>query len=40
MIPDPRICRALSEHDKRQRYPEALEQAHADFADLQPQTGI
>ena len=26
------IYRALAEHEKRQRYPEAVEQAHADFA--------
>ena len=28
------IYRALVEHEKRQRYPEAVEQAHADFAVL------
>ncbi|MEV0352278.1 hypothetical protein AB0H88_41505 [Nonomuraea sp. NPDC050680] len=28
------ICRALAEHAKREAYPEADEQAHADFADL------
>ncbi len=26
------IYRALAEHDKAQAYPEAIEQAHADFA--------
>jgi hypothetical protein len=29
------IYRALAEHEKRQRYPEAVEQAHTDFAALQ-----
>ncbi|WP_253208915.1 recombinase family protein [Streptomyces niphimycinicus] len=29
------ICRALAEHGKAQAYPEAVEQAHADFAALQ-----
>ncbi|HEY9328457.1 MAG TPA: recombinase family protein [Streptomyces sp.] len=29
------IYRALAEHAKRQAYPEAVEQAHADFAALQ-----
>ena len=29
------IYRALAEHDKREAYPEAVEQAHADFAALQ-----
>jgi DNA invertase Pin-like site-specific DNA recombinase len=33
------IYRALAEHDKRQRYPEAVQQAHADFAILQTRTG-
>ncbi|MFD8523632.1 hypothetical protein ACFV2D_26930 [Streptomyces capillispiralis] len=28
------IYRALSEHDKRQAYPEAVQAAHADFAAL------
>jgi hypothetical protein len=28
------IYRALAEHDKAQAYPEAIEQAHADFAAL------
>ncbi|MDQ0753975.1 hypothetical protein QF034_008206 [Streptomyces africanus] len=28
------IYRALAEHAKREAYPEAVEQAHADFADL------
>ena len=28
------ISRALAEDDKRQRYPEAVEQTHADFAAL------
>ncbi|MEV8639352.1 recombinase family protein [Streptosporangium sp. NPDC051023] len=32
------IYRALAEHDKRQRHPEAVEQAHTDFAALQPRT--
>ncbi|MEV3986864.1 MULTISPECIES: hypothetical protein [unclassified Nonomuraea] len=31
------IYRALAEHDKTQTYPEAVEQAHADFALLQGQ---
>jgi DNA invertase Pin-like site-specific DNA recombinase len=30
------IYRALAEHEQRQRHPEAVEQAHADFAALQP----
>ncbi|MFI6883852.1 hypothetical protein [Streptosporangium canum] len=30
------IYRALTEHDKRQCHPGAIEQAHADFAALQP----
>ncbi|MEU9117791.1 hypothetical protein AB0D04_40210 [Streptomyces sp. NPDC048483] len=29
------ICRALAEHEKTQAYPEAIEQAHADFTVLQ-----
>ncbi|MEU6017392.1 hypothetical protein ABZ826_26080 [Streptomyces sp. NPDC047515] len=29
------IYRALAEHEKIQAYPEAITQAHADFADLQ-----
>lgn len=29
------IYRALIEHEKRQAYPETVEQAHADFATLQ-----
>ncbi|MFC8828391.1 hypothetical protein ACFT9I_23940 [Streptomyces sp. NPDC057137] len=29
------IYRALAEHAKREAYPEAVEQAHADFAVLQ-----
>ena len=29
------IYRALAEHEKRARYPEAVAQAHADFAALQ-----
>lgn len=32
------IYRALNEHEKRQAYPEAVDQAHADFATLQPST--
>lgn len=32
------IYRALNEHEKRQAYPEAVDQAHADFATLQPNT--
>ncbi|QHK18936.1 recombinase family protein [Pseudarthrobacter psychrotolerans] len=32
------IYRALTEHDKRQAYPEAIDQAHADFAMLNPST--
>jgi DNA invertase Pin-like site-specific DNA recombinase len=32
------IYRALNEHEKRQTYPEAVDQAHADFAKLQPGT--
>ena len=32
------IYRALAEHDKAQAYPEAIEQAHADFAALQTST--
>lgn len=32
------IYRALNEHGKRQAYPEAVDQAHADFATLQPST--
>ncbi|MEV4250061.1 hypothetical protein AB0J63_42480 [Streptosporangium canum] len=32
------IYRALAEHEKRQAYPEAVEQAHADFAMLQAST--
>jgi len=27
--------RTLAEHDKKEAYPEAVAQAHADFADLQ-----
>ena len=30
------IYRALTEHEKRQAYPEAADQAHADFAMLRP----
>ena len=30
------IYRALTEHEKRQAHPEAVDQAHADFATLQP----
>jgi len=30
------IYRALAQHQKRQRYPEAVEQAHADFAAYPP----
>ncbi|WP_420082832.1 hypothetical protein ACN6AT_37565 (plasmid) [Streptomyces sp. JL4002] len=29
------IYRALAEHEKRQAYPDAVEQAHADFVVLQ-----
>ncbi|WP_328744750.1 hypothetical protein OHT57_05000 [Streptomyces sp. NBC_00285] len=29
------ICRALAEHAKRKAHPEAIEQAHADFAAVQ-----
>jgi DNA invertase Pin-like site-specific DNA recombinase len=32
------IYRALAEHDKHQRYPEAVAQARADFTTLQPDT--
>ncbi len=32
------IYRALAEHDRRQRYPEAVEQARADLAALQAAT--
>jgi len=32
------IYRALAEHDKQQRYPEAIAQARADFTTLQPDT--
>ena len=32
------IYRALAEHDKAQTYPEAIDQAHADFAALQAST--
>jgi DNA invertase Pin-like site-specific DNA recombinase len=32
------IYRALAEHEKRQAYPKAVEQAHADFAMLQAST--
>lgn len=32
------IYRALNEHKKRQAYPEAVDQANADFATLQPST--
>ena len=32
------IYRALAEHDKAQTYPEAIDQAHADFAALQTST--
>ncbi|MGW3473290.1 hypothetical protein ACWDKQ_33640 [Saccharopolyspora sp. NPDC000995] len=28
------IYRALAEHEQRQRHPDAVEQAHADFAAL------
>jgi hypothetical protein len=28
------IYRALAEHTQRERFPEAIEQAHAEFADL------
>jgi hypothetical protein len=30
--------RALTEHEKRQAHPVAVDQAHADFATLQPGT--
>jgi hypothetical protein len=30
------IYRALAEHDKAQAYPEAAQQAHADYAALHP----
>ncbi|WP_209446036.1 hypothetical protein [Streptomyces sp. MZ04] len=29
------VYQALAEHERRQAYPEAVEQAHADFAALQ-----
>jgi hypothetical protein len=32
------IYRALTQHEKRQAHPEAVERAHADFATLQPST--
>jgi hypothetical protein len=32
------IYRALAEHDKAQAYPEAIDQAHADFAAFQAST--
>jgi hypothetical protein len=32
------IYRALAEHEKAQTYPEAIKQAHADFAALQAGT--
>ena len=32
------IYRALAEHDKAQAYPEAIDQAHTDFAALQTST--
>lgn len=32
------IYRALAEHEKRQAYPEAIDQAHTDFAALQAST--
>jgi hypothetical protein len=32
------IYRALAEHEKTQSYPDAVEQAHVDFAALQPST--
>ena len=32
------IYRALAEHEKAQAYPEAIDQAHADFAALQTST--
>jgi hypothetical protein len=32
------IHRALTEHEKRQAYPDAFDQAQADFAALQPST--
>ena len=32
------IYRALAEHDKHQRYPEAVAQARADFTTFQPDT--
>jgi hypothetical protein len=32
------IYRALTEHEKRQAYPDAVDQPHADFAALQPST--
>ncbi len=31
----PQFEAALAEHDKKEAYPEAVAQAHADFADLQ-----
>ncbi|MFB7088465.1 recombinase family protein [Streptomyces sp. NPDC056296] len=34
------IYRALAEHGKQEAYPEAVAQAHADFADLQDADGI
>jgi hypothetical protein len=34
------IYRALAEHEKKEAYPEAVEAAHADFADLQDVDGI
>jgi hypothetical protein len=32
------IYRAVTEHEKRQAYPDAVDQAHVDFAALQPST--
>ncbi|MBT2594072.1 hypothetical protein [Arthrobacter sp. ISL-72] len=32
------LHRALSEHEKRQAHPEAVDQTHADFATLRPST--
>ncbi|MET9039321.1 hypothetical protein [Streptomyces mirabilis] len=34
------VYRALAEHEKKEVYPEAVAQAHADFADLQDTDGI
>ncbi len=32
------IYRAISEHEKRQTFPEAVDQAHADFVSVQTST--